>query len=179
MGGLSCSFLRQHEASFTTQFTYCLYFKCHGIYYTNPAQIIGHIKRHFMTTRPLTYVTNGIQEFVKCYIKRWVHLDLQPNNMLFVRLQPVLVHWVDTTGSISVKDLVSNPIAPSISWPHHYTLRSLVTTMLICLTSYGPLIIAGLTIVSFILFLISVCVYIYIHMWMDTHMCIHAHSNIF
>ena len=101
--------------------------------------------------------------------------------MLFGGLQPVLVHWVDTTGSISVKDLVSNPIAPIISWPHHYTLRSLVTTMLICLPSYGPLIIGGLTIVSFILFLIyvCVCVYIYIHMWVGALLCIHAHSNIF
>ena len=31
-------------------------------------EFIGHVKQHFMTG-PLTYVTNGIQDFVKCYIK--------------------------------------------------------------------------------------------------------------
>ena len=34
-------------------------------------ECIGHIK-HFMTM----YVTNSIQDFVKCCIKNWVHLDL-------------------------------------------------------------------------------------------------------
>ena len=27
--------------------------------------IMGHIKQHFITTSPLTYVANGIQDFVK------------------------------------------------------------------------------------------------------------------
>ena len=53
------------------------------------AEFIGHINQHFMTTSPLTYVTNGIQDFVKCSIKGWVHLDLRPDHMLCVKLQPV------------------------------------------------------------------------------------------
>ena len=36
-----------------------------------------------------TYVTNGIQDFVKCCIKTWMHLDIPPDNMLFGRPQPV------------------------------------------------------------------------------------------
>ena len=50
---------------------------------------IGHKEQHFMTTNPLTHVTNGIQDYVKCCIKRWVHLDLPSVNMLFSRLRPV------------------------------------------------------------------------------------------
>ena len=46
-------------------------------------EIIDHIKQNFVTTRPLTYVTNANKAFIKCCIKRWVHLDLQPNNMIF------------------------------------------------------------------------------------------------
>ena len=34
-------------------------------------EFIGHIKKHF-----ITYFTSGIQDFVKCCIKSWVHLDL-------------------------------------------------------------------------------------------------------
>ena len=52
-------------------------------------EFIGHIQKHFITTSLLTYVTNGIQEFVKWCIKGWVHLDLRPDNMLFDGLQPV------------------------------------------------------------------------------------------
>ena len=51
-------------------------------------EFIGHVKQHFMTS-PLTYVTKGIQDFVKCCIKCFVHLDLQYYNMLFGRLQPL------------------------------------------------------------------------------------------
>ena len=51
-------------------------------------EIIRHIKQHLMTTSPLTYVTNGIQAFVKCCIKSWVHLNLRPENMLFGQMQP-------------------------------------------------------------------------------------------
>ena len=49
-----------------------------------------------MTTSPLTYVINDIQEFVKSCIKSGVHLDLRPNNMLFGRLQPlaVICKWI-------------------------------------------------------------------------------------
>ena len=50
-------------------------------------EIIGDIKQHFMSTSPLTYVKKGIQDFVKCCIKSWVHLDIRPNNMLFGGLQ--------------------------------------------------------------------------------------------
>ena len=50
---------------------------------------ICHIKQHFMTINPLVYVINGLRDFVKCYIKRCVHLDLQPDNMLFGGLQPI------------------------------------------------------------------------------------------
>ena len=44
----------------------------------------GHKKQHIMITDPLTYVTNGIQDAVKYCIKSSVHLDLCPNNMLFL-----------------------------------------------------------------------------------------------
>ena len=60
-------------------------------------EFIGHLKRHFMTTNPLTYVISDIQEFVKCCIKSWVHLDLRPNNMLFGRLQPAVGDWIHPT----------------------------------------------------------------------------------
>ena len=43
-----------------------------------------------MTTSPLTYITNGIQDFVKCCIKIRLHLDLRPKKMLFGRLQLTL-----------------------------------------------------------------------------------------
>ena len=35
----------------------------YGIYYTN-------IQNYFVTASPLTYVTNSIHDFVKCYVKR-------------------------------------------------------------------------------------------------------------
>ena len=38
-------------------------------------EFIGHIQKHFITTSPLTYVTNGIRDLVKCCIKRWVPFD--------------------------------------------------------------------------------------------------------
>ena len=74
---------------FTTSY---LSFKYLGIYYTNTIsnQTTDNYRPHkpnFMTTRPLTYVTNGIQGFEKCCIKRWVHFDLRPD-MLFGGLQP-------------------------------------------------------------------------------------------
>ena len=50
-------------------------------------EFIGYIKQHFVTVNPLTYITNGIQDFVKCCIKCWVHLDIGPDNMLFGGLQ--------------------------------------------------------------------------------------------
>ena len=50
-------------------------------------EFIGHIQEYFITTSPLTYDTDGIQDFVKCYIKSWVHLNLQPDNMLYGGLQ--------------------------------------------------------------------------------------------
>ena len=43
---------------------------------------IGNINQHFITSH-LTYITNGIHYFVKC----WMNLKLQPVNMLFARLQ--------------------------------------------------------------------------------------------
>ena len=60
-----------------------LSFKYHGIYYTNTIQIklrefIGHIKQQFITS-PLTYVTNGIQDFVKYYL-----VGLQPKRQWFL-----------------------------------------------------------------------------------------------
>ena len=55
-------------------------------------EIIGHIKQHFMTTSPLTYVTNDIQDFVKILYKSWVHLDLRADNMLYGGLHPPAPH---------------------------------------------------------------------------------------
>ena len=51
----------------------------HGIYYTNTIsnEITGIYSPHkttlYMTTRPLTYVTNDIQDLAKCCIKSWVY----------------------------------------------------------------------------------------------------------
>ena len=66
----------------------------------NSQKIIGHIKQHFMTTSPFTYVTNGIHNFVKCCIKSWVHLDLCPENMLFGGLQPTWNITVNSNGTM-------------------------------------------------------------------------------
>ena len=54
-------------------------------HYLKSQEFISDIKQHFMTSPP-TYVTNGIQEFVKCCIKSLVNLNLGPDNMLFGRL---------------------------------------------------------------------------------------------
>ena len=70
-----------------------LYFEYRGIYYTNTIsnQITGMYWPLYKSTLsqqvPLTYVTNGIQEFVECCRKRLAHFDLRPNNMLFHELQ--------------------------------------------------------------------------------------------
>ena len=42
----------------------------------NSQECIGHIKQHFMTTSPVIYVTNVIQNSVKCCMKNWMHFDL-------------------------------------------------------------------------------------------------------
>ena len=60
----------------------------HVIYYTNTNlhQITGmywpHTKTPYHKSSHI-YVTNGIQDFVKCCIKSWLHLDIQLHNMLF------------------------------------------------------------------------------------------------
>ena len=51
-------------------------------------EFAGHIQKHFIIASHLTHVTNGVQDFVKCCIKRWVHLHLRPDKMLFGGLQP-------------------------------------------------------------------------------------------
>ena len=61
-----------------------LSFEYHGNYYKNTIanQITGIYWPHTKSTlsqQILSHVTNGIQDFVKCCIKSWVHLDLQPN----------------------------------------------------------------------------------------------------
>ena len=53
-------------------------------------EFISQINQHFMIISPLTYVTNGIQEFVKCCSKSWVHLDIRPNDILLGRLQSLV-----------------------------------------------------------------------------------------
>ena len=65
-----------------------LSFKYHGNHYTHTIsnQITGLYWPHNKAF--LSHVTNGIQDFVKCCIKSWVHLNLQPQNMLFGGLQP-------------------------------------------------------------------------------------------
>ena len=60
------------------------------IYYTNTGsnQIAENYWSHKTTLwQVLSHITNGIQKFVKCCIKGWVHLDLWPDSMLFDRLQ--------------------------------------------------------------------------------------------
>ena len=44
----------------------------------------GHTQTHLITTRPLTYVTNGIQDFVKCYIKVGCTLTFDPTTCYLV-----------------------------------------------------------------------------------------------
>ena len=77
----SCLFL-----SLTTYLSNIMVSPTQTLSQINSQEIIGHLKQHF-TTSLLTYVTNGIQD-VKCCIKCWVHLELWPNNMIFVGLQP-------------------------------------------------------------------------------------------
>ena len=80
------SYLIPHKTNGMLIFiTYRLSFEYHGIYYTykhcvQSQEIIGHIKQN-------SHVTSGIRDFVKCCIKSWVHLDLQPD-MLLGGLQP-------------------------------------------------------------------------------------------
>ena len=68
-------------------------------------EFISHIKQHFITTNLLTHITNGIQEFVKCCIRSWLHLNLWLNNMLFSILQPLNViisgYFVNKNSSVS------------------------------------------------------------------------------
>ena len=76
---ISCLFL-----SLATCFSNIMVSTTQTVSQMKSQEIIGHIKQHFMTTSPLTYVTNGIQDFVKCCIKRWVHLDLQHTTCFLV-----------------------------------------------------------------------------------------------
>ena len=47
-----------------------------------------------MMTNSITNVTIGIQDFVKCYIKMWVQLNFQPDNMLFGKLRPIAMERI-------------------------------------------------------------------------------------
>ena len=67
-----------------------LHKKCH-LFLTLPTYLLNIMVSTTQTICPLTYVTNGIHDFIKCCIKRWVHLDLRPNNMLFGGPQPFKV----------------------------------------------------------------------------------------
>ena len=86
-----------------------------------PAQIksqefIGLIKQHSMTTSPPTCVANGIQYFVKCCIKNWVHLDLRPN--IFLDFYKVNIdHVTFFVYYIWQKDLFS-PVIVFLNKPH-------------------------------------------------------------
>ena len=60
----------------------------HTLSHIKSQEFIGHIQKHFITRHPLSYITSGIQEFVKCCIKSPVQLDLRPANMLFGGLHP-------------------------------------------------------------------------------------------
>ena len=53
---------------------------------TKSEEFIGHIQKHFITVPHI----NDIEDFVKCCIKRWLHLNVRPDNMLFGRLQPII-----------------------------------------------------------------------------------------
>ena len=69
-------------------------------YHLSSTQTLSQIKsqdfsapyKNTITTSPLTYAANSIQDFVKCCIKRSVHLHLRPDNMLFGGLQPIHIH---------------------------------------------------------------------------------------
>ena len=73
--------------------TFNLSFEHYSIYYTNTGS--NHTTGNYWSHKtelygnsPLTHVTNDIQDLVKCSIKRWMHLDLRPDDMLFGGLQP-------------------------------------------------------------------------------------------
>ena len=98
----------------------CLEYR--GIYYTNTGsnQITGSYWSHKTTlydnTSSITYLittttlpedihtdnprkdtvtasdTKGIHDFIKCCFISWVHLDLRPDNILLVKLQPIILH---------------------------------------------------------------------------------------
>ena len=85
--GWSCSFLREPGAFLTTMFPtkYIIFIfitsqlflvsTTQTINQTKSQESIGHKQKHFITS-PFEFVTNGIQDFVKCCIKSSVHLDL-------------------------------------------------------------------------------------------------------
>ena len=88
-----------------------------------------------MTTSPVTNITNGIQDFVKCCIKSWVHLSLQPNNMLFGRLQPPPSHRHSTHHCLYYticRTLNGSTMRDRSSDPLHYE-QTLYTSLSICL----------------------------------------------
>ena len=60
------------------------------------------IKQLFMTTCPITHVTDGIEDFVKYCIKCWVHFGLQADKMLF--------DDQDLVGSPRQRDIQSAPV---------------------------------------------------------------------
>ena len=67
-------------------------------------ECIAHLKQHFLTSL-LTYVTNGIQDFVKCCMKSWLHIDLQLNNILFEGFK-------GRTGDVTYAKLWTSPVLP-------------------------------------------------------------------
>ena len=62
---------------------------------------IGHFKHHFITSCPLTHVTNGIHNLVKYSIRSWLPLTFDP-----------------TTCYLVDYDLSSN-LYTRVQYPHH------------------------------------------------------------
>ena len=74
-------------------------------------EVIGHIKQHFMTTNDL--IAKCIQDFVKCCIKRLVHLNFQPYNMVFGRLQHNPINQMGWDWPAQFWDNWKRPYLPS------------------------------------------------------------------
>ena len=75
---------------------------------------IGHVRKHFIR-RPLTYITNGIQDFVKCCIKSWLctsTFDLTTCYLVDCNLNIVIQYHCDT-AYLFADDLRSFPVRDS------------------------------------------------------------------
>ena len=86
---------KQKQSSFPTYLFNIMVSTTQTLAQIKPRDFIDHIKQHFMTS-PLTYVTNGIQEFIKMlYQKMGAPRPSTRQRAIFGRLRPVVpIHAV-------------------------------------------------------------------------------------